>query len=194
MCIITHAISPLALRTGWNVPGWLSPPPHSTQGVQDHIAFLCYHPPAFPAPCNLCGVLQTLPSLSQVLPARTVLHVVIQMLSINAPPVKKKKKKKLCTMPPLLCLSMASYNSTALFYSQTSLYSILGNQQRRKATCCSAGTQSMHSISLSARLPSFIYDIKCISLHRTVLTWVKLPPCTGRCLLQHELQNQGQFL
>lgn len=97
-------------------------------------------------------------------------------------------------MPPFLCLSMASYNSIVLFYSQTSLYSILGNQQRRKATCCSAGTQSMHSISLSARLPSFIYDIKCISLHRTVLTWVKLPPCTGRCLLQHELQNQGQFL
>lgn len=89
MCIITHAISPLALRTGSNVAGWLSPPRRSTQGMQDHLAFLCYHPLAFPAPCNLCRVLQTLPSLPQVLPAHAVLRVVTQMLSINTPSVKK---------------------------------------------------------------------------------------------------------
>lgn len=78
VCIITHTISPLALRTGSNVPGWY------------HIDFLCYHPLAFPAPCNLCRVLQTLPLLSQVLPAHTVMRVVTQILSINTPSVKKK--------------------------------------------------------------------------------------------------------
>lgn len=89
-CIIAHAISPLALRTGSNVSGWLSPSHHSTQGVQDHIAFLCYHPSAFPAPCNLCGVLPTLPSQPQPLLAHTLLHIVTQILSINTPSVEKK--------------------------------------------------------------------------------------------------------
>lgn len=117
-CIIAHAISPLALRIGSNVSGWLSPPHCSTQGVQDHIALLCYHPSAFPAPCNLCRVLPTLPSQSQVLLAHTLLHIVTQMLSINTPSVKKKK---LCTTPLFPRLSMASYNSISLFFSQTSL-------------------------------------------------------------------------
>lgn len=97
-CIIAHAISPLALTIGSNVSGWLSP--HcSTQGVQDHIALLCYHPSAFPAPCNLCRVLPTLPSQSQVLLAHTLLHIVTQMLSINTPLVKKKKAVYNATVP-----------------------------------------------------------------------------------------------
>lgn len=58
-CFITHVISPPALRRKSSVPGWLSPPGCSTQGVQHHIAFLCYHPRARPAPCKLCTVLRT---------------------------------------------------------------------------------------------------------------------------------------
>lgn len=167
VCIITHTISPLALRTGSNVPGWY------------HIDFLCYHPLAFPAPCNLCRVLQTLPLLSQVLPAHTVMRVVTQILSINTPSVKKKK---LSTRPPFLRLSMVSYNTISFFYTQTYLYSILGNQQRRKHAAVLAHNPC--TIYLLASLPSFIYDIKCIFLHHIVLTWVKLPPCTVRWLPQ----------
>lgn len=139
-------------------------PHHSTRGTRDHIAFLCYHPLASPAPHNLCRAPRTCSLPPQVLPAHTGVCVVTQSLSINTPSMKKSSVQCHRSLP----LHGFLQQYFIMLLTDTS-HSRLGKQQRRQGTCCSAGTQSMHILSL----PSFMYDIKFVSLHHTVLTWVE---------------------
>lgn len=139
-------------------------PHHSTRGTQDPIAFLCYRPLASSAPHDLCRVPQTRSLPPQVLPAHTVVCVVTQSLSIETPSMKKSCVQCHYSLP----LHGFLWQYFLMLLSDTS-YSRLGKQQRRQGICCSAATQSMHTISL----PSFMYDKKFISLHHIVFTWVE---------------------
>lgn len=152
LCFITYTISRAALRTGLKLPGWLSPPHHPAQGMQDHIAFLCYQPPAFPAPCNLCTVLQTLPSPSQLLAAHTVLCVVTQRLSINTPSVKKDAYKAI----------LSPWHPITVFHDSAHRHLCKAHEASRKEGVKHAEVQTRnpYAMYMSASLSFFMHDIK----------------------------------